>query len=124
MDYTIKQVAKSTHLPTHTLRYYEKEGLLPFVKRSKGGIRRFSEDDLEWLSLICCLKSTGMPIKQIKEFVELSMQGGETLKQRCEMLSQHKKSVEEQMETMEKHLEKVTMKIEYFTAQYEEYCNR
>lgn len=124
MDYTIKQVSKSTHLSSHTLRYYEKEGLLPFVKRSKGGIRRFSEDDLEWLGLICCLKSTGMPIKQIKEFVELSVQGGETLKQRCEILSQHKKTVEEQIETMEKHLQKVTMKIEYFTAQYEEYCNR
>lgn len=123
MDYSIKQVSKKTQLPTHTLRYYEKEGLLPNVKRSEGGIRRFSEDNLEWLGLICCLKSTGMAIKQIKEFVELSVQGGETLKQRCEMLVEHKKSVEEQIKTMHKHLEKVTYKIEYFTAQYEEYRN-
>lgn len=124
MDYSIKQVSCRTQLPTHTLRYYEKEGLLPFVKRSKGGVRRFSEDDLEWLGLICCLKSTGMPIRQIREFVELSVQGGETLKQRCEMLLEHKKSVEEQIGIMEKHLQKVTKKIEYFTAQYEKYHNR
>lgn len=121
MDYTIKQVSHKTQLPTHTLRYYEKEGLLPHVKRSEGGIRKFSEDDLEWLGLICCLKSTGMPIKQIKEFVELSVEGGETLKQRCEMLREHKSNVEEQLLTMQKHLEKVTHKIEYFTAQYDEY---
>lgn len=122
MDYSIRQVSKKTQLPSHTLRYYEKEGLLPYIKRSEGGIRRFSEDDLEWLGLICCLKSTGMHIKQIKEFVELSFQGGETLKQRCEMLKAHKNNVEEQMKTMQKHLEKVTHKIECFTAQYEEYC--
>ncbi len=124
MDYSINQVSKKTQLPPYTLRYYEKEGLLPFVKRSQGGIRRFSEDDLEWLGLICCLKSTGMSIRQIKEFVELSMLGGETLKQRCEMLEEHKKCVEEQLEVMEKHLQKVTKKIECFTAQYEEYCRK
>lgn len=89
MDYTIRQVSEKTHPASHTLRYYEKEGLLPFVKRSKGGICRFSEDDFEWLGLICCLKNTGMPIKQIKEFIDLSMQGGETLKQRCEVLIDH-----------------------------------
>lgn len=123
MNYSIKQVSERTHLPTHTLRYYEKEGLLPFVKRSKSGMRRFSEDDLEWLGLICCLKSTGMSIKQIKEFVELSVQGEGTLKQRCDMLVQHKKCVQEQIKTMEKHLQKVTRKIEHFTAQFEEYTN-
>lgn len=121
MNYSIRQVSEKTQLPSHTLRYYEKEGLLPFVNRSEGGIRRFSEDDLEWLGLICCLKSTGMSIKQIKEFVELSMQGGKTLNKRCEMLVEHKKSVEEQIKNMQKHLEKVSMKIEIFTAQYNKY---
>ncbi|MFD3261508.1 MerR family transcriptional regulator [Paenibacillus lentus] len=121
MSYSIKQVSERTKLASHTLRYYEKEGLLPFVKRSEGGIRRFSDDDLEWLGLICCLKETGMPIKQIKEFVDLSLLGGDTLKQRCEMLIKHKKSVEDEIKTMEKHLQKVTMKINHFTAQYEEH---
>jgi len=119
--YSIKQVSDRTSLPTHTLRYYEKEGLLPNINRSAGGSRRFSDDDLEALELICCLKSTGMPIKKIKEFVELSAQGDRTLKERCEILYEHKRAVEEQIIAMEKHLAKVKCKIECFSAQYEEY---
>ncbi len=53
MEYTIKQVAERTNLPPHVLRYYEKEGLLPAVGRSKGGIRRYTDDALDWLGLIC-----------------------------------------------------------------------
>lgn len=121
MDYSIKQVSEKTNVKAYVLRYYEREGLLPFVNRSKSGIRRYSEDDLEWLGLICCLKNTGMSIKQIKDFVELSQQGGVTLKQRCNMLIEHKKNVETQIEEMQKHLQKVVHKIEYFTAQYERY---
>lgn len=121
MNYSIKQVSEKTNLKAHVLRYYEREGLLPYVNRSESGIRRYSEDDLEWLGLICCLKNTGMSIKQIKDFVSLSVQGKETLKQRCEMLLEHRKSVENQIKEMQKHLQKVTHKIEYFTAQYEAY---
>ncbi|WP_070000588.1 MerR family transcriptional regulator [Cellulosilyticum sp. I15G10I2] len=121
MDYSIKQVSEKTNLKTHVLRYYEKEGLLPFVSRSKSGIRRYSEGDLEWIGLICCLKNTGMSIKQIKDFVELSIKGNETLKKRCDMLIAHKKSVETQIEEMQDHLRKVAHKIEYFTGQYEKY---
>lgn len=127
MEYTIKQVSEKTKLKAHVLRYYEKEGLLPGVSRSESGIRRYSEDDLEWLSLIRCLKNTGIAIKQIREFVELSMKGKETLKQRCEMLAEHKKEVEVQIEEMQKHLRKVEHKIQYFTGQYEDYvkeCGR
>jgi DNA-binding transcriptional MerR regulator len=119
--YSIKQVSKSTGLPAPTLRYYEKEGLLPNISRSSGGNRRFSEEDMEALELICCLKSTGMPIKKIKEFVELSGLGKETLNTRCEMLYEHKRSVEEQIVQMQMHLKKVNCKIECFTAQYDAY---
>lgn len=122
MDYSIKQISEKTNLKAHVLRYYEKEGLLPFINRSESGIRRYSEDNLEWLGLICCLKNTGMSIKQIKDFVELSIEGEETLKQRCEMLVEHKKNVEAEIDEMKKHLKKVTHKIEYFTSQYEKYC--
>lgn len=121
MSYTIKQVSEKTKLKAHVLRYYEREGLLPFVTRSNSGIRRYSEDDLEWLGLICCLKNTGMSIKQIKDFVKLSVKGDETLKQRCEMLVEHKKGVEAQIEEMQRHLVKVSHKIEFFTSQYEKY---
>ncbi len=115
----MKEASRRTGLTAHTLRYYEKEGLLPCVKRTQSGIRRFSEEDMESLGLICCLKSTGMSIKQIREFIELSLMGDETLPQRCEMLVAHKKSVEEQMQMMQKHLDKVTHKIAFFTQKYE-----
>lgn len=124
MEYTIAQVSEKMNLPSYTLRYYEKEGLLPSIQRGKGGVRRFSEQDLDWLGLICCLKSTGMPIRQIRKFVDLSRQGETTLKQRCEMLAAHRQSVEKHIELMEKQLQKVTCKIECFTAQYEDYRGR
>jgi DNA-binding transcriptional MerR regulator len=117
--FTIKEVSEKTGLQPHVLRYYESEGLLPSVGRSRNGIRRYSENDLEWLGLICCLKNTGMSIKQIKNFVELSLQGDATLKARCEMLQEHKQIVEKQIQEMQKHLCKVTHKIEYFSRQYE-----
>ncbi|WP_028975466.1 MerR family transcriptional regulator [Spirochaeta cellobiosiphila] len=121
MGYTVSMVAEITNLNANTLRYYEKEGLLPSVKRTKSGVRHYSEADLEWLGLICCLKNTGMTIKQIRDFVDLSQKGPSTLKERCEMLIEHKRSVEQHIEEMQDHLEKVTHKIEYFTKQYEEY---
>ena len=121
MEYSIKQVSEKTSLKPYVLRYYEKEGLLPLIGRSESGIRKYSEYDLEWIGLICCLKNTGMSIKQIKDFVELSVQGNETLKQRCEMLIEHKQNVESQIEEMQKHLQKVACKISYFTAQCEKY---
>ena len=121
MGYAVKMVAEKTNISPHVLRYYEKEGLLPHIKRTKGGIRHYSEADLEWLSLIRCLKNTGMSIKQIRDFVTLSQQGPETLKERCDMLRQHKTEVEEHIAEMNRHLDKVSHKIEHFTQQYEQY---
>ncbi len=118
MDYSMEQVSKRTSLPPHTLRFYEREGLLPNVNRSKGGIRRFTDEDLEWLGLVRCLKETGMSIKQIRTFVELSQQGAQTLKKRCDMLYQHRVEVEEKIRVLGEHLEKVDRKIAYFTEQY------
>jgi DNA-binding transcriptional MerR regulator len=89
MGYTVSVAAEKANLSPNALRYYEKEGLLPHIKRSKSGIRHYSDEDLEWLSLVCCLKNTGMSIKQIRGFVNLSLQGPETLKDRCDMLIEH-----------------------------------
>lgn len=119
--YSIQQVSESTRLKTHVLRYYEKEGLIPFVARTKSGIRQYSEDDIEWIGLICCLKNTGMSIKQIKDFVDLSLHGGKTLKQRCDMLIEHKKSIESQIVQLHKNLVKVNLKIDYYSEQYTKY---
>jgi DNA-binding transcriptional MerR regulator len=117
--FSIKQVSEKTAVSPHVLRYYEKEGLLPSISRSRNGIRRYTEHDLEWIGLVRCLKNTGMSIKGIKYFVELSLQGDRTLKKRCDLLVEHKKEVENQIAEMQKHLCKVIHKIEYFTGEYE-----
>ena len=124
MGYTIKQVSESTGISPYVLRYYEKEGLLPHVGRGDNGFRLYSDEDLEWLGLICCLKNTGMTLKQIRAFVDLCTAGKGTLKQRCEMLAEHKRNVEKQVQEMQRQLEKVSQKIAYFTSQYDEYRNR
>ncbi len=122
MTYSIKQIAELTNLTPYTLRYYDKEGLLPSIGRTDTGMRRFSDSDLEWLGMICCLKNTGMSIREIRRFVELSREGDETLKTRFDMLVEHKKTVETEIARMEKHLEKVTRKIALYSAKYAEYC--
>ncbi len=123
MYYSMKDVTLKTGLPAYVLRYYEKEGLLPSITRTKSGIRKFTDKDLELLGLICCLKKTGMSIKQIKDFVELSMQGDNTLKERCELLREHKENVEIRIKEMSDHLDKVSHKLEYFTSQYDRFSN-
>lgn len=123
MGYTVKKVAEKTNLSPHVLRYYEKEGLLPHIHRSESGIRHYTDTDLEWIGLICCLKNTGMSIKQIRSFVNLSLEGPQTLKDRCQMLQMHKKEVEDRIDEMNRHLRMVSRKIEHFTRQYDSYCD-
>jgi DNA-binding transcriptional MerR regulator len=121
MPYSIKEISCLTNLSAHVLRYYEKEGILPSVKRSASGIRQYSDDDLESLRLICCLKNTGMSIKQMRDFMNLELRGDETLALRIESLYKHKSEVEEKIAEMNTHLEKVSHKIEVFTKEFEEW---
>ena len=79
MMYTVGEMAKLLGVPASTLRYYDKEGLLPFVERSPGGMRMFQEKDYEWLQVIGCLKKTGMPLKNIRTYIDMAMQGDETI---------------------------------------------
>ena len=119
MSYSISQAAKRTGLTEYTLRYYEKEGLLPFVGRTASCIRAFKENDFEWLSLITCLKQSGMPVKQIKEFIDLCSQGDDTLQERLDIFKEHKKDVEAKMEELTKHMQKIDYKIWYYTTAVE-----
>lgn len=121
MEYTIKQAAEKMNLTAYTLRYYDKEGLLPFVERDNAGNRLFSENDIEWLGLICCLKNTGMPIKHIRRFIQNALEGDHTIENRVEMLLEHRNSVLRQMEDLSKNLEKINYKIKYYSGCLEKY---
>ena len=125
--YSIQDVSKKTGLSAHTLRYYEKEGLILGVERSQGGFRQYTDEDLERLGLICCLKNTGMSIQEIARFVQLTHEGNHTLQERVELLRVHRENVLARIAEMEKHLEKVTWKLNFFTEKlraYEEQKNK
>ncbi|MBQ6645434.1 MAG: MerR family transcriptional regulator [Clostridia bacterium] len=119
--YTIQEVSRKTGLSTHTLRYYEKEGLLNGVERSKGGFRQYAQKDIEALGLICCLKNTGMSLDEIARFVRLASEGDRTLSERVSMLRQHREKVLARMTEMQKHLDKVTRKLERYTERLNMY---
>lgn len=119
MSYSIAQAAEICGLTTHTLRYYDKEGLLPFVERNNVGIRKFKDIDFEWLALITCLKSTGMPVKRIRQFIDWCMLGDAALEQRLNVFIEQKKNVEEQLELLHKCMEKIEHKIWYYQTALE-----
>lgn len=114
MGYSISKAADKTGLSTFTLRYYEKEGLLPFVERTPSGTRCFKDSDFEWLAMIQCLKNTGMSIKDIKEFVGWCMEGDGTLEKRLAMFNAQRKEVEARMTEFQSYLEKLDWKIAYY----------
>ena len=119
--YSIQDVSNKTGLSTHTLRYNEKEGLISGVERSQGGFRQYSEEDLERLGLIRCLKNTGMSIQEIARFVKLTHEGDHTLEERVELLREHRERVLERMAEMQEHLDKVTWKLNFFTEKLRAY---
>ena len=119
--YSIHEVCKRTGLSAHTLRYYEKEKLLTSVTRSPGGFRQYSEEDVEALGMICCLKNTGMSLQDISRFMTLAREGDHTLRERCDLLKKHKDTVIMRMEEMQRHLDKVVHKINYFTEKLAKY---
>lgn len=112
--YSISEVAKELNLTVYTLRYYDKEGLMPFVERKPNGTRLFKESDIGALRVIECLKSTGMPIKEIKTFINWCSEGDSTLQQRYAMFMDRKAHVEAQMEELKKTMEVIEHKCLYY----------
>ena len=112
--YSISEVAKELNLTAYALRYYDKEGLMPFVERTSSGTRLFKESDIDALKIIECLKSTGMPIKEIKNFIDWCSDGDATLQQRYDMFLERKATVEAQMEELKKTMEVIEHKCLYY----------
>lgn len=118
MFYTIGEMAQKLNVAPSTLRYYDKEGLLPFVERSSGGIRMFKDEDMEWLRMLGCLKKAGMPLKEIRTFMDWSRQGDATIGQRLDLLEKQRQSVLDQQKQLEDTLLMLDYKRWYYqTAQ-------
>lgn len=114
MLHTVGEMAKLLGVPASTLRYYDQEGLLPFVERSSGGMRMFHDSDYEWLQIIECLKKTGMPLKDIREFVRMAMQGDETIEARLKMMIKQREAVQKKLEELQQTLETLDFKCWYY----------
>lgn len=116
MVYTVGEMAKRLGVAPSTLRFYDKEGLLPFVERSNGGVRVFKEADYEWLMIIECLKKTGMPLRDIKVFIEMAIEGDDTIDKRLAMIRNQKASIERQIAELSEIQKVLEFKEWYYTT--------
>lgn len=113
-SFTIQQVAKMTRLSVHTLRYYEKIGLLQGVRRETNGYRLYSEADLAWIHFLIRLRATGMPISGMKRFSDLRALGTSTVKDRRELLEAHQGDIIARLQELQDHLGIIEEKIRYY----------
>ena len=117
--YTIGQVAEMFDLPISTLRYYDKQGLFPQLTR-ESGIRKFSDNEIEALRVIECLKKSGLEIKDIKLFMEWCAEGSDTYSNRFELIHKQKERVEAEIQQLHKTLDMLTYKCWYYTQAMED----
>lgn len=111
---TITQVSEKYGLTADTLRYYEKIGLLPRVNRNKSGIRDYTEEDLRWVEFAKCMRSAGMHVDALVEYVKLFHEGDETAEARRQILLEQRQQMVQRMEEMQKALERLDNKIERY----------
>jgi len=115
---TIQQMAEVSGLSAHTLRYYERAGLMiQSVGRDAAGYRYYTRADVTWIEFLKRLRATGMPIHDILRYTELCRQGEHTLSARLQLLKQHRSRVEEHLSEVQHHLSAITNKIAYYEEQ-------
>ena len=114
MTNSIGNISKMLNISISTLRYYDKEGLLPLVNRTPGNIRIFDDTDVECLKMIECLKNTGMPLKDIKQFFGWCEEGDSTIEQRYELFVNQKEKTEKQISLLRNALDRINYKCEFY----------
>lgn len=115
MSMTIAEAAERTGLTAHTLRYYERDGLMRTpVRRSASGHRAYDEADLAWISLISRLRATGMPIREVKRYADLVRAGAGNEAERLELLRDHRERVLRQLDDVRDHLSAIDHKVELY----------
>ncbi|WP_340022396.1 MerR family transcriptional regulator [Paenibacillus sp. FSL K6-1096] len=113
--YSIGEAAARLGVPESTIRYYEKQGLLPRMERDEAGRRIFTEDYLAFLKIILYLKNTQMPISRIRQYVDWMAEGDSTIALRLAMFQEHKQAVLDQIALMTESLQGIDKKIERYT---------
>lgn len=114
---TIAEAAERTGLTAHTLRYYERDGLLLHdVDRAPSGHRRYTEDDLRWIEMLTCLRATGMPIRDVRRYAALVRDGGGNESERLSLLLAHRELVERQLAEVSAHLRAIDRKVALYES--------
>ena len=112
--YTVKEVADKTDVSEHTLRFWAKSGFFPFVQRDSNNIRRFSENDLEWVKIVKCLRFVGTDNKAIKKYIDLCIIGDSTIKERYEIICATKQKALQQMQDLKQQLDLLDYKEQFY----------
>lgn len=112
--YTIKDVADKMEISEHTLRFWAKSGFFPFVKRDQNNIRIFSENDLEWVKIVKCLRSVGTENKAIKRYIDLCIMGDSTIPERYGIIQATKLKAQQQLEELTKQMDLLNYKEEFY----------
>ena len=112
--YSAKEAAEMTGLTTATLRYYEKEQLLPAIERTEQRYRKYSDTDIEWIKMVQCLRMANVPIRSIREYILLLTQGGKTISQRRLMVQKYIDDLHSQMANLQKALALTEKKLEFY----------
>ena len=113
-EYTIQQVAEIKNISAYTLRYYEKIGLLEPINRQDNGHRRYHDEDLGWIDFLKLLRETGMPVQQMKEFMDLARAGDPTIPERVDVLRAHRARLYERISDLQEHMEHLDRKIDFY----------
>ena len=108
---TIKEVCEKYDLTPDTLRYYERVGVIPEVNRTKGGIRDYSEQDISWVENAVCMRSAGVPVEMLIEYVKLFREGDSTIEARRDLLIEARVEVQKQLDKYQATMEKLDYKI-------------
>ena len=120
--YSAKEAAEMTGLSTSTLRYYEKEQLLPQIARNSQKYRQYTEEDIEWIKMVQCMRMANIPIQSIKKYVSLLIRGGETLEQRFIMVQNHMEDIKDQMSNLQNALDLTQKKLSFYEKLLEDPC--
>lgn len=115
----VTEFSKRVGLSPHTVRYYDKIGLLADIQRLPNGHRSFSEKDVTWIGFVQRLKDTGMPLEKILEYASLRKEGSTTLLQRKELLTEHSSNLQHQISKQKQHLKRLQEKIELYQSALE-----
>jgi DNA-binding transcriptional MerR regulator len=111
---TVQETSEKTGLSAHTIRYYERIGLIPSIERAANGHRRYSDEDIGWIEFLKCLRSTGMPISEMQRYVELQQEGDPTLQDRLALLEAHRRRIKAKIRELNSFLERIEHKIGYY----------